>query len=63
VLIKTFFFKNLGEVKIKRLKLFEPEGRVWNHRERALDSSKNFSEPAKNDFGNSPLKIEGCYFI
>jgi hypothetical protein len=33
-----------------------PLGEFWNRLERALDLSKNVSEPAKNDFrlGNSP---------
>ena len=53
--MKRFLFINLGEVKEKRFQLFEPEGRVWNRLERALDLSKNVSEPAKNDLGNSPL--------
>jgi hypothetical protein len=29
-------------------------GEFWNRLERALDLSKNVSEPAKNDLGNSP---------
>jgi hypothetical protein len=33
-----------------------PKGEFWNRLERALDLSKNVSEPAKNDFrlGNIP---------
>jgi len=34
-----------------------PKGEFWNRLERALDLSKNVSEPAKNDLGNSPF---GC---
>jgi hypothetical protein len=36
-----------------------PLGEFWNRLERALDLSKNVSEPAKNDLGNSPSKSEG----
>jgi hypothetical protein len=32
-----------------------PKGEFWNRLEQALDLSKNVSEPAKNDLGNSPL--------
>jgi hypothetical protein len=35
-----------------------PKGEFWNHLERALDLSKNVSEPAKNDLGNNPSMIE-----
>jgi len=35
-----------------------PKGEFWNRLERALDLSKNVSEPAKNDLGNSPLNSE-----
>jgi hypothetical protein len=54
--LKRFFLINLGEVKEKRFQLFEPKGEFWNRLERALDLSKNVSEPAKNDFrlGNRP---------
>jgi hypothetical protein len=34
-----------------------PKGEFWNRLKRALDLSKNVSEPAKNDFGNSPLSF------
>jgi hypothetical protein len=53
--LKRFLFINLGEVKEKRFQLFELEGEFWNRLERALDLSKNVSEPAKNDSGNSPI--------
>jgi len=55
--LKRFLFINLGGVKEKRFQLFELEGEFWNRLERALDLSKNVSEPAKNDFllGNSPI--------
>jgi hypothetical protein len=33
-----------------------PKGEFWNRLERALDLSKNVSEPAKNDLGNNPFK-------
>jgi hypothetical protein len=43
-----------------------PKGEFWNRLERALDLSKNVSEPAKNDLGNSPLissyEANGFYF-
>jgi hypothetical protein len=32
-----------------------PKGEFWNRLERALDLSKNVSEPAKNDLGNNLL--------
>jgi len=35
-----------------------PNGEFWNRLEQALDLSKNVSEPAKNDLGNSPLSFE-----
>jgi hypothetical protein len=35
-----------------------PKGEFWNRLERALDLSKNVSEPAKNDLGNSPLILD-----
>jgi hypothetical protein len=35
-----------------------PKGEFWNRLERALDLSKNVSEPAKNDLGNSPLSFD-----
>jgi hypothetical protein len=35
-----------------------PKGEFWNRLERALDLSKNVSEPAKNDLGNNPSTIE-----
>jgi len=31
-----------------------PKGEFWDRLERALDLSKNVSEPAKNDLGNNP---------
>jgi hypothetical protein len=34
------------------------KGEFWNRLERALDLSKNVSEPAKNDLGNSQLRID-----
>jgi hypothetical protein len=36
-----------------------PKGEFWNRLERALDLSKNVSEPAKNDLDNSPLIRSG----
>jgi hypothetical protein len=33
-----------------------PKGEFWNLLERALDLSKNVSEPAKNDLGISSLR-------
>jgi hypothetical protein len=56
--LKRFLLINLDEVKEKRFQLFEPEGRVLESPGRALDLSKNVSEPAKNDLGNSPSKSE-----
>jgi len=35
-----------------------PKGEFWNRLERALDLSKNVSELAKNDLGNSPLSFD-----
>jgi hypothetical protein len=35
-----------------------PKGEFWNRLERALDLSKNVSEPAKNDLGNTLLSNE-----
>jgi hypothetical protein len=35
-----------------------PKGKSWNRLERALDVSKNVSEPAKNVLGNSPLSFK-----
>jgi hypothetical protein len=32
-----------------------PKGEFWDRLKRALDLSKNVSEPAKNDLGNNPL--------
>jgi hypothetical protein len=57
-LIETFLLINLDEVKEKRFQLLGPRGEFWNRLERALDLSKNVSEPAKNDLGNSPSKSE-----
>jgi hypothetical protein len=45
-------------VKEKRFQLFETKGEFWNRLERALDLSKNVSEPAKNDLGNSPSRFD-----
>jgi coenzyme F420-reducing hydrogenase gamma subunit len=56
--LKRFLLINLGEVKEKRFQLFEPKGEFWDRLERALDLSKNVSEPVKNDLGNSPLTFE-----
>jgi hypothetical protein len=47
--LKRFLFINLGEVK---------EGEFWNRLERASDLSKNVSEPAKNDLGNSLSRFD-----
>jgi hypothetical protein len=33
-------------------------GEFWNRLERALDLSKNVSEPAKNDLGNNPFSLD-----
>jgi hypothetical protein len=35
-----------------------PKGEFWNRLERTLDLSKNVSEPAKNDLGNSPSNFD-----
>jgi hypothetical protein len=35
-----------------------PKGEFWDRLERALDLSKNVSEPAKNDLSNSPLSFD-----
>jgi hypothetical protein len=35
-----------------------PKGEFWNRLERALDLSKNVSEPAKNDLGNNPFSFD-----
>jgi hypothetical protein len=40
-----------------------PKGEFWNRLERALDLSKNVSEPAKNDLGNSPFNIDLYFFF
>jgi hypothetical protein len=74
-----FFEKKiLAKLKKSDSNCLSPTGELWNRLERALDLSKNVSEPAKNDLGNSPLcnkyhKIQrsgqanpmpiGCIFI
>jgi hypothetical protein len=35
-----------------------PKGEFWDRLERAIDLSKNVSEPAKNDLGNNPFMID-----
>jgi hypothetical protein len=56
--LKRFLFINLGEVKEKRFQLFEPKGRVLESPGTSLDLSKNVSEPAKSDLGNSPSSFD-----
>jgi len=38
----------------KSVDCLNPKGEFWNRLKRALGLSKNVSEPAKNDLGNSP---------
>jgi hypothetical protein len=55
---------NLGEVKKKSdSNCLSPKGEFWNRLERALDVSKNVSEPAKNNLGNSPSKRNTVFHI
>jgi len=56
--LKRFLFINLGEVKEKRFRLFEPEGRVLESPGTSLRFIKKVSEPAKNDLGYSQLRID-----
>jgi hypothetical protein len=43
---------NVGEVKERDFSWLGPKGEFWNRLERAIDLSKNVSEPAKSDLGN-----------
>jgi hypothetical protein len=51
---------NLGEAEDQRFELFEPEGRISNRLEQALDLSKNVLDQAKRDLGNSLQKFDRC---
>jgi hypothetical protein len=57
-----FFIHKFSEVKELRFQLVEQGERVWNRPGCALDLSKNVSESAKSDLGNSPSKCEPLPF-
>jgi hypothetical protein len=63
--LKRFLPINLGGVKKSDANCLSSKSEFWNRLERALDLSKNVSEPAKKDvrLGNNPSRFVNTAFV